>query len=480
MRRVAVRTGRVLAAGLAIWLWAPVARGDDSSGPARLVERLDAVLSSRALRRARVSALVARVEDGVSLYERSPDRGLTPASNMKILTALGALDTFGSSYRFETPIFTDAPPDLSGSVGSLYLRGSGDPVLNSEDWWRLAGDLRSAGLRRVRGDLVLDDGAFDAARWHPDWGAVSSRAYHAPVGAVMANYGAFAVTVHPGPSPGAPVRVEIDPPIPYFQLANRARTGQPGERDTLAVDRVAGNGGEIVKVDGRLRADASPRTYYRSVLDPTRYAGAIFRMQLAALGIQLDGSVRVGPVPPEVHEFLRFKGRPMAEIVRLFMKFSNNAVAESLVKAMGAHSGSVGSWETGIRALRERLEALGVPLANLSFVDGSGLSYRDKLSPRALVAALRIARSSFSVGPEFVAALPIAARDGTLEKRAEGARDAVRAKTGLLNRVTSLSGYARLPDGEVVAFSILANGYRVSDDAAMAALDRFAVTLVTR
>ena len=151
-----------------------------------------------------------------------------------------------------------------------------------------------------------------------------------------------------------------------------------------------------------------------------------------------------------------------------------------IVKAMGAHSGSVGSWETGIRALRERLEALGVPLANLSFVDGSGLSYRDKLSPRALVAALRIARSSFSVGPEFVAALPIAARDGTLEKRAEGARDAVRAKTGLLNRVTSLSGYARLPDGEVVAFSILANGYRVSDDAAMAALDRFAETLVTR
>jgi D-alanyl-D-alanine carboxypeptidase/D-alanyl-D-alanine-endopeptidase (penicillin-binding protein 4) len=480
MRRAAVLKVGALTAALAVSLSTPVARGDGSAPVPGLVERLDAVLASRALRRARVSALVARIQDGTSLYERSPDRGLTPASNMKILTALAALDTFGPSYRFETPVFTDAPPDRSGSVGALYLRGSGDPVLNSEDWWRLAGDLRSAGLRHVRGDLVLDDGAFDGARWHPDWGAVSSRAYHAPVGAVMANYGSFSVTVQPGPSPGDPVRVVVDPPSPYFQVANRGRTGQPRERATLVVDRVAGNGGEVVNVDGRLPAGASTRTYYRSVLDPTRYAGAVFRMQLAALGIQLDGDVRVGPVPPNVHELLRFKGRPMAEIVRLFMKFSNNAVAETLVKAMGVHAGGAGSWESGIRVLRDRLEALGVPLAGLSFVDGSGLSYRDKLSPRALVAALRIAHSSFAVGPEFTVALPIASRDGTLEKRAAASKDAVRAKTGLLNRVTALSGYAQLPDGEVVAFSILANGYRVSDDAAMAALDRFAAALVTK
>jgi D-alanyl-D-alanine carboxypeptidase/D-alanyl-D-alanine-endopeptidase (penicillin-binding protein 4) len=464
---------------LAISIWTPPALGDAPKAHDSLTARLDAVLSSRALRRARVSVLVVRIQDGTSLYEHSPDRGLTPASNMKILTALAALDLFGPSYRFETPVSADAAPDRAGSVETLYLRGSGDPALTSEDWWRLAGDLRSTGVREVRGDLVLDDGAFDAARWHPDWGPVSSRAYHAPVSAVMANYGAFSVTVQAGSRPGEAVRVEVDPPISYLRVANRARTGQPRERRTLLVDRVVGNGGEVVNVDGILPANTSPRTYYRSVLDPTRYAGAVLRMQLEALGIRVGGNVRVGPVPSDAHELLRFKGRPMAEIVRLFVKFSNNAIAEALVKAMGAREGEVGSWEGGIRVLRERLEALGVPLRGLSFVDGSGLSYRDKLSPRALVEALRIARASFSLGPEFTAALPIASRDGTLEKRAEGARDAVRAKTGLLNRVTALSGYARLADGEVVAFSILANGYRVSDDAAMAALDQFAAALIS-
>jgi D-alanyl-D-alanine carboxypeptidase/D-alanyl-D-alanine-endopeptidase (penicillin-binding protein 4) len=113
----------------------------------------------------------------------------------------------------------------------------------------------------------------------------------------------------------------------------------------------------------------------------------------------------------------------------------------------------------------------------LQIVDGSGLSYRDKLTPRALVDALRIARGSFRIGPEFLASLPIANGDGTLEKRVERAPGRVRAKTGLLNRVTSLSGYAELEGGEVAVFSVLTNGYRGSDEAAMEALDHFVAVL---
>jgi D-alanyl-D-alanine carboxypeptidase/D-alanyl-D-alanine-endopeptidase (penicillin-binding protein 4) len=89
------------------------------------------------------------------------------------------------------------------------------------------------------------------------------------------------------------------------------------------------------------------------------------------------------------------------------------------------------------------------------------------------VEALRLADGSFRFGPELVAALPIAAADGTLEKRAEGAAHAVRAKTGLLTRVTALSGFAQLGGGAEAVFSVIVNGYRGSDEAAMEALDRF-------
>jgi D-alanyl-D-alanine carboxypeptidase/D-alanyl-D-alanine-endopeptidase (penicillin-binding protein 4) len=116
-------------------------------------------------------------------------------------------------------------------------------------------------------------------------------------------------------------------------------------------------------------------------------------------------------------------------------------------------------------------------------VDGSGLSYHNRIAPRALVAALRVGVDSFRFGPEFVASLPIAARDGTLEKRAGAAQDRVRAKTGLLNGVTGLSGFAvvgpagRGVSGERLIFSVLANSCKHGDAAAMDALDKFAELL---
>ncbi len=449
-----------------------------ATSPAKLSERLDAALLGRGLRRARVSALVVRARDGAVLFERSPDQALTPASNMKILTAMAALETFGPTHRFETAVLADRSPGADGVVGTLYVRGGGDPAMTSEDWWRLSADLYSRGLRRVEGDVVLDPSAFDGARWHPDWGAVSSRAYHAPVGGLNANYGAFAVTVRPGARPGDPVLVDVDPQVPYLAVMNRARTGPAGQRSSLVVDRRAGADGELVTVDGQAPAGGKTKTYYRSVTDPTRYAGAVLGMQLAALGVEVQGKTQVGLVPPAAVPVLEFQGRPLGEIVRLFVKFSNNAVAESLVKAMGAHAtGAPGSWENGIPASRAALSSLGVDLEGLRVVDGSGLSYRDKLSPRVLVEALRIGRGSFRIGPELTAALPIANGDGTLEKRVEGAPGRVRAKTGLLNRVTSLSGFAELADGEVAIFSVLTNGYRGTDEQAMDALDRFVAVL---
>jgi D-alanyl-D-alanine carboxypeptidase/D-alanyl-D-alanine-endopeptidase (penicillin-binding protein 4) len=212
----------------------------------------------------------------------------------------------------------------------------------------------------------------------------------------------------------------------------------------------------------------------RSVIDPGLYAGEVFKMQLEANGISVAGDVRRAACDPYGHELMRFKGRPLADIVRLFMKYSNNSVAETLVKAMGAEGSSApGSWKTGLEAMRRQLLALGLDGDAMHFVDGSGLSPENKLTPRVLVEALSLADASFELGPEFVASLPLAARDGTLKKRAYGSIGRVRAKTGLLSdaRVTSLSGFAQLSDGERVAFAILVNGFQAGSKAAMDGVD---------
>jgi len=448
----------------------------------RLRIQLDQALAARALRGAQISALVVDGETGSELFARDPDRALVPASNLKVLTAIAALAAFGPAHRFSTEILAKGEPDGEGAIDALFVRGGGDPSLTSEQWWRLAADLRIRGIRRVRGDLVLDDTLFDAVRWHPSWGAVTSRAYQAPVGALSANYGAFLVAVESAPDPGGPVRVSVDPPVPYLRVESLAQTGARGSPASIEVQREPAGDFERIVVAGSIPAGSESLELYRSVANPARYAGAVLRMQLEANGIAVEGGIRLERVPDTASSLYRFEGQSLAEITRLFLKNSNNFIAESLVKSMGVGSAAEpvqGSWEKGIAAEARALESLGLDTGGLRLVDGSGLSYENRASARLLVSALRLADASFEIGPELAAALPIAAADGTLKRRASAAVGRARAKTGLLTGVTGLSGFAKDQGGRELVFSVLANGYRGGDKEAMAALDGFVAALVS-
>jgi D-alanyl-D-alanine carboxypeptidase/D-alanyl-D-alanine-endopeptidase (penicillin-binding protein 4) len=445
-----------------------------------LAEQLSRALSHRGLRGAQVSALAVRAGDGAVLFEQQPDRALIPASNAKLLTAVAALAELGPTHRFTTQVLAEAPPDTTGAVGTLALRGGGDPSLTSEQLWRLAADLRRTGLSQVRGDLILDDSLFDQRHWHPAWGEITSRAFHAPVSALSANYGHFVVEVAPGAA-GGPARVGLDPPIPYLRLTNQARTvARSSKAGALSVVRRARAGADEVVVSGSIRSPGEAQFFLLSVSDPVLYAGSLLRAQLESVGISIGGAVRRAAVPDGFVEIYTFDGKSLGEITRLYMKHSNNNIAESLFKTLGArNSGQPGSWENGSVALRRILTGLGIDPTGFSLVDGSGLSRDNRISARTLVHALEIGRGSFDFGPELAAALPIAAADGTMKRRVAGAAGAVRAKTGLLNGVTGLSGYARTADGVQVTFSILANDYKNGDHEAMAALDQFVEVLTT-
>jgi D-alanyl-D-alanine carboxypeptidase/D-alanyl-D-alanine-endopeptidase (penicillin-binding protein 4) len=466
-RRVASGAALVAAAGM--WAAGAVA-ADTQSG--ELATRLSAALAHPGLRGAAVGALVVRADDGRVLFDQGGDRLLTPASNLKILTTLAALATFGPTYQFTTTIYADTPLSADGSVGSLAVRGGGDPALTSEEWWRLAADLYRKGLRRVRGDLILDDTYFDQQRWNPAWGGVSARAFHAPVGALAANYGSFAVEVQPA-RPGTPLQIGLDPPVAFFELVDHTKPGS----GALGVERQDDGERDRIVVSGA--PPSSAVTIFRSVSDPARYAAAVFRMQLAAQGIAVDGKDRIGAVPATFREMLAFAGKPLADTIRLLMKYSNNNIGEMLVKDLGAaQSGAPGTWDNGVAAARQRLIALGLSPDGFQTVDGSGLSARNRVSPRTFVDALRIARASFAFGPEFESALPIVGRDGTLKSRAPGAMDAIRAKTGLLDGAAALSGYAHTRAGTDLVFSLIVNDYQRGDPDAMAGIDGFALALV--
>lgn len=462
-----------------------------------LSRKLDRLVAKGPLSGASVGVLVVRARDGATVYARGADRALIPASNQKLLTGLAALSRFGPTHRFTTRVWATAPIDADGAVPALVVEGGGDPAMNSEDWWLLASQLRREGLRTVRGDVRIDDTLFEPPGWHPSWGRISARAYHAPVGALTANYGSFWVAVRPRAQVGLPAHVELDPPVDYLTVRNRATTEERRARPRLSVGRGPatnddGAPREVVLVDGGTRVGDDVDRFPRSVRDPGLYAGAMLVHQLRANGVEVDGEVVRRPLSPEapapilLHAFR--SERTIADVVRLCMKYSNNSIAESLVKSLAAWEGAnldgapaqQGDWTRGAAALRRTLEGLGLDLGRARLVDGSGLSLQNRLTPRLLVEALRVGRASFAFGPEFVASLPIAERDGTLEERLRAGGGRVRAKTGLLGdaRVTSLSGYADRGDGEHLVFSIIVNGYTGGSGRAMDAVDALAAALL--
>jgi D-alanyl-D-alanine carboxypeptidase/D-alanyl-D-alanine-endopeptidase (penicillin-binding protein 4) len=478
------------------WIFAAVLpAGAAGQDPSDLSARVLRLLEQSPLAGAKIGIHVERVRDGGVIFSKNADRLLIPASNQKLLTSLAALERFGPAHRFSTRILASAPMTEDGMVSELLILGGGDPALNSEDWWRLAAELHQAGLRGVVDGLRVDDRLFDDARWHPSWGKITARAYHAPIGALTANYGTFFVAASAQAEAGLPVVATLAPPVRYLRLLNLAKTVSRKTRPSIAVERLRDRSAsasekEIIRVSGTMRAGAPVDRIPRSVRDPGLYAASVFHYQLEANGIEVTDDVRRAPVAAGENLTLLhdWSGRALSEVVSLCLKYSNNSIAESLLKSLAAWDGvsldsgttRQGDWGHGIRVLRRELTRLGISLGEARLVDGSGLSTQNRLTPRLLVDALRIGKKSFRVGPEFMAALPISGTDGTLEKRFRKGHGRIRAKTGLLSSasVATLSGFAERGDGEVLIFSILVNGHRGDSGAAMDAVDRVAQVLL--
>lgn len=431
------------------------------------------LLRSPVLRGARVGLLVADLDTGETLLERSSRELFVPASNQKLLTAAAALLHWGPTHRFETRVLAERALDAEGVLaGRLWIVGSGDPSLVSESIWKLAEDLRLLGLLDIRGGLGVDATLFDARHTHPDWEPLSSNAYHARVAAFAVNYSSFRVEVMPGR--GRAAKVSLAPDVSYFRLLGGVTTAPGRAPLELALEPLPDRSGELVRLRGAIARDAEPKTFWRAVSLPELYAVAVLRRQLEAHGIRPGAGLALGPVPTDARELLRFSGAPISEIVRKLNKWSNNFIGEQLLKSLGAErSGRPGSWENGPRAIYELLREHDLIDRATVIADGSGLSPRNRLSPDSLVRVIRALARDFRVGPEFLASLPLGGLDGTLEERMVDGAPALRGKTGHLRHVASLSGVVRGASGRRLAFSLLVNGAAAAQADLDLAMDGF-------
>jgi D-alanyl-D-alanine carboxypeptidase/D-alanyl-D-alanine-endopeptidase (penicillin-binding protein 4) len=441
---------------------APVERQAAAEEYAALDWVIESGLRQPHLQGARASVIVQSVETGEVLYERDADRPMIPASNMKVVTGAAALVVLGPDYRFETVVSTDARELGPTLDGNIYVRGAGDPSVVSEEMWKLAEAVRVLGIRRIEGDIVLDAAHFDSTSTTSETVTVGDRAYHARTGALALNFNAIAVHTTAGERAGSPAVVELAPRTSFVRLRGGASTGRSGGRSSLNVRRVFEDGANVIEVSGSVPAGSGTRVHYRNLDDGLGYFGTVFREFLASAGVAVQGSVKAGAAPDDARTLVAHESKPLSLIVRDLNKFSSNFVAEQLLKAMGAFvEGAPGTTAGGIRVLTEHLRSTGIDSSAFHVEDGSGFSRGNRLTTRALAAVIRDAVSRFETSYEFVASLSVSGTDGTLSDRMgyPELQEAVRAKTGLLDGVTSMSGVMEDGSGEKVIFSIIVNDF---------------------
>ncbi len=190
--------------------------------------------------------------------------------------------------------------------------------------------------------------------------------------------------------------------------------------------------------------------------------GHLLKTILMQKGINIGGQVTTGKVPSDARSIAKHLSPPLADIIKLMNKPSDNWIAEMLFKAIGAEvKGEPGTWKKGRETVTEFLgEIMEEPPVH-RFVDGSGLSRYNLLNAELLTKLLIYMYHNFELMPEYMASLPIAGVDGTLKNRMQGmsTEKVLRAKTGTLSGVSALSGYTKTADGEVFAFGILISHY---------------------
>ena len=447
---------------IAFAIIASVARAEVEVGPVR--SEFSALAKKYGIV-AKDLGIYASVGEGVDqkvLLEINPTQVMIPASITKIATASAVLENFPPGYKFKTQLLSSGEIRNDILKGSLYLKGGGDPSFVSENLWVLVNGFLRSGIRKIEGDLIVDDSLFDSVRFDESRQKERvDRAYDAPVGAMSFNWNSVNIFVRPK-SKGQGVNVYIDPENEYIRLVNKAKTIGGGTNNLIA-DRVDDKGflGDVIHVDGNLGDKNKEVVVYKNITQPDLWSGYNLKAFLAQRGVAVKGIIKNGIAPDSAQVLAESESKPIEQVVADMNKFSNNYVSEMLTKNLGIQSKTKAvSLADGVLVINKHLQGLGIPKEQYVIESPSGLTRNNKMSALAVWKVLRHLREDFRIQPEFLSSLPIAGVDGTLKRRMRSsvAERWVRAKTGYITNVVSLAGYAGLNDGKVITFSFIYNG----------------------
>ena len=499
---------------LLVLLW--MAAFANAASKPSLETRINQILAEPDVARGFWGIEIISLDKGKVLYARNEHKLFTPASNTKLFTTATALALIGPDYRFRTTVETTGNLDKYGRLtGDLILAGHGDPNLSGrvlpynlhterdsqpiKVLSDLADEVVRKGLKFVDGDVVADDSYYAFERygegWSQDdlvWGD------GAPVSALTINDNVVVVSILPADHIGDRAFVSVTPFADYYRIDNRIITTPPGTGPRkIYINREPG--ARSITLWGNMPVDDAGAKEALAIEDPADYAADLFRQLLEQRGVVIYGRTRShhtelaslstvtvtsvasrgggsssATSPDQRVVLASYQSQPLAEDLTVINKVSQNLHAELLLRLLGREKGNAGTIEGGKEVVRTFLtQQVGISPDEFVFYDGSGLSRENLVTPQAIVQLLQYAANQ-PWALLYQGTLPVAGVDGSLADRFKGTpgMGKVQGKTGSLNHVNALSGYATTAKGEKIVFSILTNNHHLSDSQALSTIDQ--------
>jgi len=445
---------------------------------AMLARTIDSMVNAPEFRTAMWGVFIVDPATHDTLYRHNAEKLFIPASNEKIVTSTVALTQLGPDYRFRTSIAARGAISNGTLNGDLAVVGRGDPTVSDHmkgDAMKplrdIADSLWLRGVRRITGNVVAFGDAFPGpvagAAW--PWDGLDGASF-AGVDELLFNEGLISLKVRAGASAGEPAAVETKPAktFPHVRVlaktvardsAASARGGRGGGRGGTRVSAYHDTLTSDVVVRGQI-ALGDTATISFPQHDPDAAYVAALTEALVDRGISVDHQAATWSEDPHADSLFSIMSVPLKEILPALMKPSQNQIAEVFLRTLGLERAGVGTADSGRRIVARQFDEWKIPSDGYVVRDGSGLSRSDLVSPETIVSLLDVMRRSPNFDL-FYSSLPIAGVDGTIRTRMRDtpAQGNLRAKTGTLSMVRSLSGYVKTADGQLLEFSTLCNNW---------------------
>ena len=396
---------------------------------------------------------VQPVDAAMPSWGWNPDFGVNPASVFKLATTSAALDLLGPAWSWKTPVYLTGPVRGGVLKGSVVIRGSGDPSLVLERVWLLLRQLRNAGVRDIRGDIVLDHSAFaPSTRSAADFDNAPSEPYNVLPDALLLNYKSVTLSFTPDAAQRV-AHVVAEPPLAGFAVDASVPLARGGCDDWRGALKLAPDDATRWHFAGAYPAACGARNWPLAYADPASYDTRLVAALWREAGGKLSGRVRDGATPADATLAFEFASPPLAEIVRDINKYSNNTMAEQVLLTLALHAAAGGTdAATGVTQEQARAvlmqwlhERLGPAADAVVAVNGSGLARETRISARALGQLLQSDWNGPAM-PELMSSLPLNGVDGTLRKSTAMAGRA-HLKTGSMRDVVAIAGYVLSDSG---------------------------------